>query len=191
AVVRDRPGRTYPFLTRSGNPMSEAAAALLQGLQEFTDTFRGAFRRQDQVRWSAVYLQGLLRARSRKTIKNLARAVTLPPGLCVEDVGQALQHFINQSPWDENALRRRYLGLMATRLAGPDGLFVVEEMAFVKQGRHSVGVQRQYSRPLGRKTNCQVAVALHHVCGGLSIPLTLRLYLPRHWADDDARLEAA
>src|SRR5207248_2869599 len=72
-----------------------------------------------------------------------------------------------------------------------EGVFIVEEMTFVKQGRHSVGVQRQYSSSLGRKMNCQVAVALHHVSGEACVPLGLRLYLPRGWLQDEVRLEDA
>src|SRR2546423_1794241 len=125
--------------------------ALAARLDDFLAPYRAEFRRRDQARWAAVYLQGLLRPGARKNVENLARAVTLPPGLAVEDVAQALQHFINQSPWDEGKVWRRYQSLVAEQLAGADGLLVAEELAFVKQGRHSVGVQRQYSRALGQK----------------------------------------
>src|SRR5262249_41750552 len=72
-----------------------------------------------------------------------------------------------------------------------DGMLVLEEFAFPKQGRHSVGVQRQYSAALGRKINCQIAVSLHNVNAATCAPLTLRLYMPRHWLEDHARLDAA
>jgi SRSO17 transposase len=159
-------------------------------LEDYLGLFRGEFRRRDQAQWAAVYLQGLLRPGGRKNVESLARSVTLPDGLLVEDVAQALQHFINQSPWDEGRLWRRYQALRAQEAPG-DGLFVFEEMGFVKQGRHSVGVQRQFSRALGRKTNCQLAVAVHHVSAAGCAPLGLRLYLPRGWLSDPARLDAA
>src|SRR5918912_3480482 len=118
--------------------MCEPDAPLPERLEAFVGWFRDDFRRQDQARWAAVYLQGLLRPGGRKNVEGLARAVTLPPGLEVEDVTQALQHFVNQSPWDEDRLRHRYQSLLARRLSA-DGLLVVTEMAFAKQGRHSVG----------------------------------------------------
>jgi SRSO17 transposase len=160
-------------------------------LEAYLEPYRGEFRRRDQARWAWVYLQGLLRAPGRKNIEGLARTVTLPADLQVEDVAQALQHFINQSPWDEGRLWQRRQEHLAKRPGHETSLFVLEEMAFVKQGRHSVGVQRQYSRVLGRKMNCQLAVVLHHVGPEGHEPLALRLYLPRSWLRDAARLDAA
>jgi SRSO17 transposase len=171
--------------------MAEHEAGWLQQLNLFTSHFRDAFRRRDQARWAAVYLQGLLTADGRKTINRLARRVILPPDLTVEDAAQALQNFINQSPWDEQAVWRRYRTLMAERLAEPEGVFVLDDLTFIKQGRHSVGVQRQYSGALGRKTNCQIAVALHCVGAAGCCPLGLRLYLPRAWLQQPQRLDAA
>src|SRR5262249_22965382 len=104
---------------------------------------------------------------------------------------QALQHFVNQSPWDEHKIYHRYFRLLTERLGSVNGTFVVEELAFVKQGRHSVGVQRQYSAVLGRKANCQIAVALHYLSPAGFHPLAMRLYLPRRWLEDTLRLDAA
>src|SRR4051812_28303309 len=98
-------------------------AALLEG---WLAPLRGAFRRRDQARWLGVYLQGLLRPGGRKNVEGLAREATLPPGLAVEDLAQALQHFINQSPWDEGELWRRYHEGLAE--AGGEGLLVLEEL---------------------------------------------------------------
>jgi SRSO17 transposase len=171
--------------------MAEYDIGWLERLDAFMAHFRSAFRRRDQARWAAVYLQGLLTADGRKTINRLARRVVLPPDLTVEDAAQALQNFINQSPWDEQAIWRRYRTLMTERLAEPEGVLVLNDLTFVKQGCHSVGVQRQYSGALGRKTNCQIAVALHYVGAAGCFPLGLRLYLPRAWLQQTQRLDAA
>ena len=53
------------------------------------------------------------------------------------DPVQALQHFINESPWDEQKLLRRQRALLADRLGTKDGVFVVCEVAFSKQGSDS------------------------------------------------------
>jgi SRSO17 transposase len=171
--------------------MVEHDAGSPQRLNDFMSLFGDAFRRRDQARWAAVYLQGLLTAEGRKTINRLARRVVLPPELTVEDAAQALQNFVNQSPWDEQTIWRRYRILLAERFAELDGAFVLDDLTFVKQGRHSVGVQRQYSSALGRKTNCQIAVALHHAGATGCHPLGLRLYLPRAWLQQPQRLDAA
>jgi SRSO17 transposase len=172
--------------------MTEPAAdgEALARLEQYLDAFRVAFRRQDQLRRAAAYLLGLLRCPGRKNVENLARAVTLPEGWTVSDVAQALQHFVNQSPWDDDGVLRLHLRRMAA--GEPEkGPLVVSEQTYVKQGRHSVGVQRQYSSVLGRKVNCQLAVALHHVGPTSFVPLGVRLYLPRGWAQDRVRLESA
>ncbi len=157
-------------------------------LEDYAALFRPDFRRRDQARWAAVYLRGLLRPGPRKTIETIARAAG-PPRRPVEDPTQALQNFINQSPWDEQKLLRRYRAMVARR-AGSAGVVVVSDVAFPKQGRQSVGVQRQYSREHRRKINCQVAVALAHVSPAHQAPLALRLYLPRGWVQSSERLTA-
>jgi SRSO17 transposase len=165
---------------------------VLQGLDAFLARFREDFRRRDQARWAAVYVQGLLLPTGeRKTTGTMARHVVLPPDLVVEDVAQALQNFVNQSPWDEGLVGRRLRALLTETFADPDGAFVVDELAVPKQGRNSVGVQRQFSGTLGGKANCQVAVALYHHGRHGVCPLAARLYLPRSWLGNVPRLEAA
>jgi SRSO17 transposase len=171
--------------------MFDSEGDWLERLDEYVGLFREDFRRRDQIRWAGVYLQGLLREGSSKTIGKVAARVTLPPELVADDVAQALQNFVNQSPWDERKLWRRHRQLHAARAGEAEGVFVLEDLAFVKQGRHSVGVQRQYSGVLGRKTNCQIAVALYHLGPAGVCPLAVRLYLPRSWVQSPARLEAA
>src|SRR5262249_51792878 len=103
----------------------------------------------------------------------------------------AMQNFVNQSPWDERLALRRLRSRLAAAFSDPEGAFVVDELAVPKQGRHSVGVQRQYSSALGRKANCQVAVALYASGSAGVCPLGMRLYLPRSWLHNTSLLEGA
>jgi SRSO17 transposase len=167
------------------------SAQPLDRLDDFVAAFRDDFRRRDQLRWAGIYLQGLLAPIERKTIGAMARHVVLPPYLIVEDVAQALQNFVNQSPWDEGKVWRRHRRLLADRFAHEPGAFVVEDLAIRKQGRHSVGVQRQYSATHDCKANCQVAVALYWLGRTAACPLSLRLYLPKAWLTNEPRLLAA
>jgi len=171
--------------------MFDQDSGWLERLDDFVDLFRDDFRRRDQIRWASVYLQGLLREGQSKTIGTMVRRVLLPPDLVVEDVAQALQNFVNQSPWDERKLWQRHRQMHRIQHADAEGFFVLEGLAFGKNGRHSVGVQRQYSGVLGRKTNCQIAIVLFHVGSAGVCPLGLRLYLPRTWLQNPARLDAA
>jgi SRSO17 transposase len=111
--------------------------------------------------------------------------------LDIRDPEQALQQFVNQSPWDEQAVEERYRSVMAGPLASPQGIFVIDDTGFPKQGKHSVGVQHQYCGQLGKKANCQVAVTVHYVSPDGHFPAALRLYLPKSWTDSPERLKAA
>lgn len=158
----------------------------LSQLMDFLTVQDGAFRRSDQIRWAALYLLGLLEAEGRRNIEAVARAVIAGGHSSNESISQGLGHFLSQSPWDEN----RFWEQSASRVAGCPGVFVLDEVTFIKQGRHSVGVHRQHSRTLGRKANCQLAVALYHVNDEAEL-LALRLYLPRAWLRDEQRIEIA
>src|SRR5918993_166797 len=86
---------------------------------------------------------------------------------------------------------RRYREVMAGEFADPAGIFVIDDTSFPKQGKHSVGVQRQHCGALGKKANCQCAVSVHYVSPKGHCPLDLRLYLPESWLADTKRLDRA
>jgi SRSO17 transposase len=165
--------------------------AVLPRLREYAALFADDFPQAKPARWAGVYLRGLLADGDRKSIEPLSHRVALPEGLASKDPEQALQQFVSQSPWDHEAVLRRYRAHLAATFASPDAVFVVDDTTFPKQGRHSVGVQRQYCGALGKKANCQAAVSVHYVAPKGHYPLTLRLYLPESWAADADRLDRA
>jgi SRSO17 transposase len=169
----------------------ELDPAVLDRLRDYAALFAADFPQAKPARWAGVYLQGLLLDGERKSIEPLSRRITLPKGLTSKDPEQALQQFVNQSPWDERPVLRRYRARLAEACASPEGIFVIDDTSFPKQGRHSVGVQRQYCGALGKKANCQVAVSAHYVGPRGHYPLDLRLYLPESWLTDAARLDQA
>jgi SRSO17 transposase len=163
----------------------------LTRLSAYAEGFAGAFRRRDQARWIGAYLQGLLSPAERKNVEMLAAHIQLPADHSVKDLAQALQNFLNQSPWDERHLWQRYRAWLTEHFASPPGALVIDDVGFPKHGQHSVGVQRQYCSGLGRKMNCQLAVAIAHAGPGCAVPLQLRLYLPRAWLSNPGRLDGA
>src|ERR671928_99083 len=169
----------------------ELDPAVLGRLRAYAALFAPDFPQSKPARWAGVYLQGLLLDGERKSIEPLSRRVTLPEGLTSKDPEQALQQFVNQSPWDEQKVLRRYRACMAETFASPEGIFVIDDTSFPKQGQHSVGVQRQYCGALGKWANCQCAVSVHYVAPKGHYPLDMRLYLPDSWLDDPARLDKA
>jgi SRSO17 transposase len=169
----------------------ELRPAVLDRLRGYAALFADAFPQAKPARWAGVYLQGLLLDGDRKSIEPLSRRVTLPDGLTSADPEQALQQFVNQSPWDERVVLRRYRATLARSFASPAGVFLIDDISFPKQGTHSVGVQRQYCGALGKKANCQVAVSVHYVSPLGHYPLDLRLFLPDGWLADESRLDRA
>jgi SRSO17 transposase len=169
----------------------ELSASVLGRLAEYADSFASEFPQARPAQWAGVYLQGLLIDGERKSIEPLSRRVNLPDDLAVKDPDQALQQFVNQSPWDHEPVLRRYRSVLAETFASPQGVFLFDDVSFPKQGKCSVGVQRQYCGALGKKANCQVAVSVHYVSPRGHYPLDLRLYLPEAWLSDEARLDKA
>jgi SRSO17 transposase len=169
----------------------ELTPDVLRRLEDYATHFRDDFRLDRPARWAGVYLAGLIQEGERKSIEPLSRRVALPPELQVKDPEQALQQFVSQSPWDEQQVLKRYRAVMAETFADPGGLFVIDDTSFPKQGKHSVGVQRQYCGALGKRANCQVAPSVHYVSPKGHYPLAMRLYLPESWAKDKKRLDRA
>jgi SRSO17 transposase len=166
-------------------------ADVLGRLRDYAALFAADFPQAKPARWAGVYLQGLLLDGERKSIEPLSRRVSLSGGLASKDPEQALQQFVNQSPWDEQRVLKRYRAHLARTFASPDGAFVIDDTSFPKQGRHSVGVQRQYCGASGKKANCQAAVSVHYVSPRGHYPLTIRLFLPDSWLADPERLDRA
>ena len=169
----------------------ELTPDVLERLRDYAEFFRDDFRYKTQHSWSGVYLRGLLQNGERKSIEPMVDRVPRPPELLdIQDPEQALQQFLNQSPWDDQKVCQRYRRVMAGALAHPRGIFVIDDTGFPKQGTHSVGVQRQYCGQLGKKASCQVAVTVHYVAPRGHFPVALRLYLPQSWTSSPQRLEA-
>jgi SRSO17 transposase len=152
-------------------------------LEQFLKDLLEPVGRSERRHWGAVYIRGLLLNGERKSIEPLADR---------SDEGnvQALQQFVGQSPWDWMPLWERLSKRMTAELE-PDSVWVIDDTGFPKQGKHSVGVERQYSGTLGKVGNCQVAVSLHHVGEQGSAVLGWRLYLPENWTKDGKRREEA
>src|SRR3954468_3935385 len=164
---------------------------VLDRLAAYAASFRDDFNPPRQADWCGVYLRGLIQDGDRKSVEPMAARVPLPEGLDVADPDQALQQFLGQSTWDEQAVLRRHRATMAAKFADPAGIFVIDDTTFPKQGTHSVGVQRQYCGALGKRANCQCAVSVHYVAPRGHYPLDMRLYLPESWLGDPERLDKA
>jgi len=162
---------------------------LRRDLTSFLDDVVGTLGNARRRRWCETYVRGVLLDGQRKSIEPMAaRLQSIEQG--EEDYEQALQQFINQSPWDEQAVLDG-LQTWIARQFGTDGFLILDDTGFPKQGAHSVGVARQYTGTLGKVGNCQVAVTLQLANGREVVGVDARLYLPKSWADDHERMAKA
>ena len=136
------------------------------------------------------YCIGLVMPVERKSVEPMA-AVTAPSRVAAQH--QSLLHFVGYSPWsDEKVLGKvRELVLPAIERHGAIEAWIIDDTSFPKQGRHSVGVAKQYCGEYGKQHNCQVAVSLSVANHHASLPVAFQLYLPKDWvADEDRRRKA-
>lgn len=169
-------------------PVLELDAEVVERLEDYVGEFGADFGLITRRYWAGVYLQGLFLDGERKSIEPLSGRVSVPGWH--GDTEQALQQFVNQSVWDEQAVLRTYRRRLARAFDDPNGVIVIDDTGFAKKGRHSVGVARQYSGTLGKTDNCQVAVSLHYAAPNGDYPLALRLFLPESWTSQPERMQA-
>jgi SRSO17 transposase len=150
-------------------------------LSTFMDPFVKTFQGQALTQHAKTYVSGLLSDVERKNVESIAY-----------HVGQnrlGLQGFIGWADWDDAPLRQTLLDQVGKQLGQGDGVLVFDPSAFPKSGRASVGVARQWCGRLGKVDNCQVAIYLGYVSAQGHTLVDLRLYLPKEWTQDKARLQ--
>lgn len=152
-------------------------------LERFMDPFVEIFVRKEQLAHARTFVQGLLSDLDRKNVESIAYRF-----------GQdrmPLQWFIGVSDWDDEPLRDELVRQVGQQLGEPNGILVFDPSAFLKSGRASVGVARQWCGRHGKVDNCQVAVYLGYVSSREHALVDMRLYLPKEWTQDQARCRRA
>ena len=138
------------------------------------------FGRREVRETGSAFLDGLLSGIARKTGWMMAEQAGLSRPW-------RMQALLGRSRWDADALRDEVRAYALEALGCADGVLVVDETGFLKKGRHSVGVARQYTGTAGRVENSQVGVFLAYAGPLGQALIDRRLYLPRAWAEDGAR----
>lgn len=140
----------------------------------------------------AVYAMGLLGSAERKSAEPLAAAATGDPTRC-SAAHQRVVHFLADSPWDDHEVRRVAANhaIEAMTMQEPVRTWIIDDTGFLKQGKHSVGVQRQYTGSAGKIANCQLGVSLSIATRSAHVPIDFELYLPQDWTNDPVRRAAS
>src|SRR5262245_22980557 len=102
-----------------------------------------------------------------------------------------IQRVLGRYAWDVDAVRDDLRAFVLAELGHPQGILVVDETGFLKQGSQSVGVARQYSGTAGKVENCQIGIFLGYASPKGRAGIDRELFLPRERADDPARCAGA
>lgn len=169
--------------------LTDAGKARLEDFMERIGDVLGYAKRRASF---ATYALGLLSDGERKSVEPIA-ARACGNAHDVDAVHQRLLHFLNDSAWDDHQVRSvaAQYGVGAMTAREQVEAWILDDTGFLKQGRHSVGVQRQYTGSAGKITNCQLGVSLSIATRSDHLPIDFELYLPRCWADDTSRRREA
>ena len=152
-------------------------------LRDVKGRMRGLFTQERVAASANLFLDGLLGAERRKTGWMRAEAAG-DPGPWRQ------QAILGRGRWDADGLRDIVRDYVVEHLATSDAVLVIDETGFLKQGKASCGVARQYTGSAGKITNCQIGVFATYVSARGHAFIDRALYLPRNWTDDPARLAA-
>ena len=157
---------------------------LRAALEEATQRLGRHFANPAARATAAAYLQSLLSSVERKNSWQLAEMAGF-------DTPYRFQHLLGRGAWDADALRAEQLGQVRVGLGQEDAVLAIDETGFIKQGKKSVGVKRQYCGASGKIDNCQVGVFLSWQTARGHALIDRALYLPEEWAQDPERRRAA
>ena len=168
----------------AGVAIEDALELWAVSLREVKRRMRPLFTQERVALSAGLFLDGLLGPERRKTGWMRAEAAG-DPGPWRQ------QAILGRGRWEADALRDLVRGYALEALADAEAVLVLDETGFLKQGKASCGVARQYTGSAGKVTNCQVGVFAAYVSRHGHAFVDRALYLPKAWTDDPARLAAA
>jgi SRSO17 transposase len=153
-------------------------------LRDVKGRIKPLFQQERMAASAGLFLDALLGPERRKTGWMRAEAAG-DPGPWRQ------QALLGRAQWEADALRDVVRDYVIDTLGDPDAVLVIDETGFLKQGKASCGVGRQYTGSAGKITNCQIGVFGAYVSGRGHAFIDRALYLPRVWTDDRTRRAAA
>src|SRR5215510_5378986 len=168
----------------SGASIEATLELWASSLREVKRRVRPLFAQDRAATNAGLFIKGLLGDERRKTGWMRAEAAG--------DLGPWRQQaLLGRDRWDADALRDMVREYVIEHLADDDAVLVVDETGFLKQGKASCGVARQYTGSAGKITKCQIGVFATYVSRHGHAFIDRALYLPKEWTDEPARLKAA
>jgi SRSO17 transposase len=168
----------------SGTSIETTLELWASSLRDVEGRIRSLFTQARVAASASLFLEGLLRGERRKTGWMRAESAG-DPGPWRQ------QAILGRDRWDADALRDIVRDYVVENLAADDAILVIDETGFLKQGKASCGVGRQYTGSAGKVTNCQIGVFAAYVSLHGHAFIDRALYLPKAWTDDPARMASA
>src|SRR6201982_769365 len=166
-----------------GSWVEDALTLWASSLRDAKQRIRPLFTQERVAASAAQFLDGLLGNEPRKTGGMRSEAAG-DPGPWRQ------QAILGRGQWDADALRDIVREYALETLGDEDAVLVIDETGFLKQGKASCGVARQYTGSAGKITNCQIGVFASYVSRHGHAFIDRALYLPKEWSDEPDRLEA-
>jgi len=166
----------------SGASIEATLELWASSLREVKRRVRPLFAQDRAATNAGLFVDGLLGDERRKTGWMRAEAAG-DPGPWRQ------QALLGRDRWDADALRDMVCEYVIEHLADDDAVLVIDETGFLKQGKSSCGVARQYTGSAGKITNCQIGVFAAYVSRHGHAFIDRALYLPKAWTDNPARLK--
>jgi SRSO17 transposase len=155
-----------------------------EALAELHARIAPRFRRAEVRTRARRFLQGLLAPIERKNGWQMAEELG-------EHGPRGVQRLLGDADWDEDAVRDDLRAYVTEHLAEADAMLVLDETGFIKKGKKSAGVARQYSGTAGRRENSQIGVFLLYASSQGAAFVDRELYLPEEWTIDRVRCREA
>lgn len=168
----------------SGASIETTLELWASSLRDVKARMRGLFKQERMAVSAGLFLDGLLGEERRKTGWMRAEAAGDPGPWRQQSV-------LGRGQWNADALREIVREYAVETLGADDAVLVIDETGFLKQGKTSCGVARQYTGSAGKITNCQVGVFAAYVSRHGHAFIDRGLYLPKAWTDNPARLASA
>ncbi len=157
----------------------EEVSELADNLIEFHEQFHSCYGRSEHHRLGLAYISGLISDIKDKSIEPIALEILDKRSV------RSLQLFMKHYHWDHEEMEDRHQRMLARRISCKGAMLNVDSSEFLKKGKESVGVSRQYCGAVGKVDNCQSGVFVGYSSKKGYGLLTSRLYMPEVWFSDE------
>ena len=148
------------------------------------DSIKGSFGNKLGVNNAEKYIKGLTSTAERKNGWQIAESQG-------EKEPYAIQQFIYRGRWEADGVRDNLQGYIKETMVEEEGICIIDDTGFIKKGKKSAGVQRQYTGTVGKVENCQIGVFLTYMSSKGYTMADRELYLPEEWTKDEERRKEA